>query len=256
MNSQERLKDAFHKVAMRKSAATQQAVLESVKASAFEAELASIDPSLEKMAGFWGSVGGFLKDWGPDILMTGLMFVPGVNVLAGAARLGLGAVRGARAIAGAARGARALGAAQKGLTAVKATANTQKAYSGYKALRASGQGAQAALKATRATQGAQAGANVLQAGKKVQQAGSAVQKAQAQIGQAKKLQQSGQALRTVGKQQIKNVGAGGAMMIGMGAPSAYNMYNRAMGNTPGSFKGSGGTAQTSGRSSMANLMGK
>jgi len=112
----EQLRTAFHKVAMAKSPSLESKVLETTTKLAFVRELAEIDPGLdfEKTAGFWD----FVKKWGPDIALTALMFVPGINVGAGA----MLAARGALAVGRAGLAARKVyqaGRAVKGLRSLK-----------------------------------------------------------------------------------------------------------------------------------------
>jgi hypothetical protein len=134
----QRLITAFHKTAMAKSPEIEAKVITATTKLAFARELAEIDPSLDltKTAGF----GDFLKKWGPDIALTALMFVPGVNVVAGAARVGLGAYRAARIAKG------AYTAAKAARTAYKGSQTLRKGVQAYKGLRTAGQGASTALK--------------------------------------------------------------------------------------------------------------
>lgn len=83
--------------------------------TAFVSELREIDPGMEKLSAWYHRVGNFLKDNAVDIGLTGMMLIPGLNVVGGLARaahLGYKGYRAARAIQAARRGQQALSAAR------------------------------------------------------------------------------------------------------------------------------------------------
>ena len=104
-NSFDKLAHALAKKALTHSGSMASKGLELQMKLAFVDEFRKIDPgnSLVKTAGF----GDFMKKWGPDIALTALMLVPGMQGFGAAGLLARGGIMGARAGLGAYRAAQA-----------------------------------------------------------------------------------------------------------------------------------------------------
>ena len=136
------LADGLTSKAMTKSASVREAAIKYKTKIAFVDELTKIDPTFEKVAWSWQGVWDGVKRYGPDVALTGLMFVPGMQGLgmAGlAARGALGGARAYRAIRGAQVASRVLPAAGRVARTGRAIASATRTGAG--TLRAAGQGA-------------------------------------------------------------------------------------------------------------------